>query len=61
MITIKVLTAEPNKVYTNGKISGTVIWVPENEIQEWYQIDNGTTSYLDKFKSKFDEEEEIEE
>ena len=43
------------------KISGTVVWVPENEIQEWYQIDNGTTSYLDKFKSKFDEEEEIEE
>lgn len=61
MSTIEILTAEPNKVYTNGKISGTVIWVPEDKVQEWYQINMYEETYLDRFKSKFDEEEEIEE
>lgn len=61
MSTIEILTAEPNKVYTNGKISGTVIWVPEDKVQEWYQIDMYEETYLDRFKSKFNEEEEIEE
>lgn len=61
MSTIEILTAEPNKVYTNGKISGTVIWVSEDKVQEWYQIDMYEETYLDRFKSKFDEEEEIEE
>lgn len=61
MSTIEILTAEPNKVYTNGKISGTVIWVPEDKVQEWYQIDMYEETYLNRFKSKFDEEEEIEE
>ena len=61
MSTIEILTAEPNKVYTNGIISGTVVWVPKNKIQEWYQIDTHEETYLDRFKSKFDEGEEIEE
>lgn len=38
MIKIIILRADKGKIYTNGKIEGTIVWVDESEVNQWYQV-----------------------
>lgn len=38
MIKIIILRADEGKIYTNGRIEGTIVWVDKSEVNQWYQI-----------------------
>lgn len=38
MIKIIILRADEGKIYTNGKIEGTIVWVDESEVSQWHQV-----------------------
>ena len=54
MIKIIILRADKGKIYTNGKIEGTIVWVDESEVNQWYQISikskNKKETPYEKFK-----------
>lgn len=65
MIFIKILRADKNKIYTNGKIKGKIVWVKdEATISSWYQIDEKNQKPqkelddLSDFKKKYDVKED---
>lgn len=59
MIKIIILRADEGKIYTNGKIEGTIVWVDESEVSQWYQVSikskKKNTPY-EKFKYDLDTE-----